>query len=460
MKAIINRFKNFATILVFYSVILLHGCSEYSRESITIEKTEFFNNHSLIYQINVKLEKSGDLFIEYSAEEDSNSLYTSLFKNKDHVVFHLTGLKPETNYQYVVHAKIEGNKIKSETGQFQSGPLPSGLPELTLKKSNYLFDGYILLKTFYDPGALLMIDNNADIVWYHIYDETTVRAFNFSPDQKILSMTDSSTIEYLNLFGEIQSHIKTRSQGIDKLHHDILRDSSGLTYGLTYNYKEVDLSSMGGLKNDTILGDGIVAFSPEGKRIWDWDIFEHADPLQDDSINYFKDDWSHANTINLDLDGNILLSLRNLNQIWKIDRKTGDVLWKTGTYADFTSPANELDFIHQHDVHINQYGHLMMFDNGNNDRGFSRILSIEFDESKKQWHPVLNIKLDKDHHTFRMGSARYIDDKHILVSSPKRHMQISIIDEEGKILWNTLSDKSSYRAIYINPEIVKHRKWF
>ena len=460
MKAINNRFKNIATIPVFYSVILLFGCSEYSHESITIEKAGFFKNHSLIFQINVKLDKPGDLFIEYSAEGDSNNLYTSLFKNQDHVDFHLTGLKPETNYQYVIHAKIDDKKIKSKTGQFQSGTLPSGLPKLTLKKRDYLFDGYILLKTFYDPGALLMVDNNADIVWYHIYDQTIVRAFNLSPDQKILSLTDSSTLEYLNLLGEIQNHIKTRSQGIDKLHHDVLMDSSGLTYGLTYNYKLMDLSSMGGLKNDTIMGDGIVAFSPDGKRIWDWDIFDHADPLQDDSINYLKDDWSHANTINLDSDGNILLSFRNLNQIWKIDRITGGVVWKTGIHAEFTSSANELDFIHQHDVHINRYGHLMMFDNGNNERGFSRILSIKLDKSRKQWQPVLNLKLNKDHQTFRMGSARYIDDKHILVGSPKRHMQISIIDEEGKILWNTISDKSSYRAIYINPEIIKHKKWF
>lgn len=446
--------------VVFCYVILLYGCSDYTQESITIEQAEFSKSHSLIYQVNVKLKKAGDLFIEYFAVGDSSRLYTSLYENTDHVILSLFGLKPETNYQYVVHAKIDGNKIQSETGQFQSGPLPEGLPGLTLNKNNYSFDGYILLKTFFDPGALLMIDNNADIVWYHLYDQTTVRAFNFSPDHKILNLTDSSTIEYLDLFGNLQSLVKTKPLGIEKLHHDILMDSAGLTYGLTYTHKIVDLSLKGGLKNDTIMGDGIVVFSHEGERIWDWNIFDHADPLMDDSINYLKEDWSHANTINLDGDGNLLLSFRNLNQIWKISRETGRVVWKVGVHGDFTSHSRELDFIHQHDVHINRFGHLMMFDNGINDRGFSRILSIEFDESKKQWHPVLNIKLDKDHHTFRMGSARYIDDEHILISSPKRHMQISIINEEGNIVWNAVSNKSSYRAIYIDPEIIKHRKWF
>lgn len=305
-----------------------------------------------------------------------------------------------------------------------------------------------------------MIDNNADVVWYHLYDQTTVRAFNFSPDLKILSMTDSSTIEYLDLFGNMRNQIKTRSMGVDKLHHEILMDSLGLTYGLTYTQKIADLASKGGLKNDTIIGDGVVTFSQEGNKVWEWDIFDHAVPTRDDSINYLKNDWSHANKISLDIDGNLLLSFRNLNQIWKINRETGKVVWKTGINADYTSPSNELDFIHQHDVHINRYGHLMMFDNGNNDRGFSRVLSIKLDKSKKQWQPVLNLKLNKVHQTFRMGSARYIDDKHILVSSPKRHMQISIIDEKGEILWNTVSDKSSFRAIYIDAEFIKHKKWF
>ncbi len=157
-------------------------------------------------------------------------------------------------------------KFKVRQGQFQTGALPEGLPGLTLNKNNYSFDGYILLKTFFDPGAVLMIDNNAEVVWYHMYDQTTVRAFNFSPDQKILSLTDSSTIEYLDLFGNIQNQVKTKPLGIEKLHHDILMDSAGLTYGLTYTHKIVDLSSKGGLKNDTIVGDGIVAISPDGDK--------------------------------------------------------------------------------------------------------------------------------------------------------------------------------------------------
>ena len=65
----------------------------------------------------------------------SNKLFTSLSENTDHAIFSLIGLKPETDYQYIVHAKINDNKIQSEQGQFQTGALPEGLPELTLNKN-------------------------------------------------------------------------------------------------------------------------------------------------------------------------------------------------------------------------------------------------------------------------------------------------------------------------------------
>jgi hypothetical protein len=240
----------------------------------------------------------------------------------------------------------------------------------------------------------------------------------------------------------------------------LLPDSAGNIIGLSYTQKIADLSSLGGQKNDTIVGDGIVVFDPLGKKVWEWNIFDYADPLQNDTIFYLKNDWSHANALNHAPDGNIIVSFRNLNQIWKIHRSTGDILWKLGINGDFNSNPDYGQFIHQHDVHFDRSGNLMMFDNGMNDRGYSRILSLCFDKYNHKWESVLNLKLDEDHTTYRMGSARFIDDEHILVSSPKRHMQLSIFTIEGEMEWNVSSNKSSYRAIYLEPGILNKKRWF
>ncbi len=441
-------------------LIFTAACAGKEDQVIIHRNAQFTPNHSLIYQVTLGLKEQGDVFIEYYDPAEGNRHFSALYHVDQEESIFLTGLKARTEYHYIIHARIRGNTYKSRTYTFITEELPNGLPVLTLEKNNFTFDGYILLKTFYNPGAFVLVDKNADIVWYHLYDRTTVRAFNFTQDQTILSLVDSSEIEYIGLNGALVRQFSTQSAGIDKIHHDITGNSKGQTVVLTYHENILDLSGVGGQKSDTILGDGIVVFDDIGQKAWEWNIFDHADPLRDDSILYLKSDWSHGNSISFDPEGNYLLSLRNLNQVWKIDHQSGEVLWRFGINGDIKPATPEAIFIHQHDVHINRFGDLMMFDNGLHQRGFSRIISFKMDEDKTLWEPVLNLELDQEHTTFRMGSARFIDDQHLLVSSPKRHMKLSIINTKGDIVWSVKSDKSSYRAIYLEREVLDNKRWF
>lgn len=450
------------SILLFrkiYVLVFLMGCKYSSENEIIIKNAHFKEDNDLIYQVEIELMDSGEVFIEYHPHEDTSRYYSTLVTGA-HVILNLLGLKPGTDYEYIVHVRIKNEKLQSPPLQFHSGELPEGLPELTLRKQSYNFNGFILLKTFFNPGALILIDDQANIVWYHLYDTTTVRAFNYNPEGTILSLVDSSEIEVRNFNDQLIRKINTKSEGIDRLHHDVIQDKEGNVIGLSYTRRIMDLTAIGGEKKDTINGDGIVVFNLKGDKIWEWNVFEHVNPLLDDSLIYLKDDWVHANSINFDLDGNFLLSLRNINQIWKVDRINGEILWKLGIGGDFIPDPQIQFFIHQHDVHINRFGDLMMFDNGLNNRGFSRILSLKIDEKQLRCTPVMDIHLDKEHTTFRMGSARFIDNNHILVCSPKRFMQVTIFNTHGDILWNVLSSKSSYRAIYLDPEILHHHRWF
>jgi hypothetical protein len=442
------------TVLVF-----LMGCKYSADNEIIIKKAQLKEDNNLIYQVEIETKDSGEVFIEYHRYQDTSRYYSTLVTG-NHVILNLLGLKPGTDYEYIVHARVKDEKLQSPPLKFHSGELPEGLPQLTLQKKSYNFNGFILLKTFFNPGALMLIDDQAGIVWYHLYDTTTVRAFNYNPEGTILSLVDSSKIEVRNFNDELIREINTNSKGIDKLHHDAIQDKEGNVIGLSYTRKIMDLTSIGGKKMDTVNGDGIVVFNLKGDKIWGWDVFDHVDPLQHDSLMYLKNDWIHANSINFDQDGNFLLSLRNINQIWKVDRTNGQVLWKLGIGGDFLPGSKNQTFIHQHDVHINRFGDLMMFDNGLNNRGFSRILSLKLYEKQLRWESEIDIHLDKEHTTFRMGSARFIDKDHILVGSPKRFMQISIMDTNGNILWNVLSNKSSYRAIYLDQKILHHHRWF
>src|SRR6266540_4839057 len=83
-------------------------------------------------------------------------------------------------------------------------------------------------------------------------------------------------------------------------------------------------------------------------------------------------------------DGTLLISCRHMNEITKIDRQSGQILWRMGLNAlnnMFKFPNDTRGWSHQHDARILPNGHLTLFDNGNNlSPQYSRALEFALDE--------------------------------------------------------------------------------
>jgi hypothetical protein len=95
-------------------------------------------------------------------------------------------------------------------------------------------------------------------------------------------------------------------------------------------------------------------------------------------------DYAHANAVDLDSDGNFLLSARNTWTIYKIDRATGNIRWRLGgKHSNFKLPA-AARFAWQHDVRRRSDGAITMFDNEAFPpiRKFSRAIALRVDEDK------------------------------------------------------------------------------
>jgi hypothetical protein len=108
--------------------------------------------------------------------------------------------------------------------------------------------------------------------------------------------------------------------------------------------------------------------------------------------NHFTDsnkvmDYMHMNSISIDPnDGNIICSFRNLDQIIKIDRTSGDIIWRLGgKNSDFALTDDEV-FLRQHFARIIDDNHTLLFlDNGEQDiRPYSRIVEFQLDENAKK----------------------------------------------------------------------------
>jgi arylsulfate sulfotransferase len=106
-------------------------------------------------------------------------------------------------------------------------------------------------------------------------------------------------------------------------------------------------------------------------------------------------DWTHANSISIGPQGNILVSLRHLNQIISIAPDFKSIQWRLGgPGSDFSFPDPSDQFYHQHTASQLPNGNILLFDNGNTrppEEGgmYSRALELELDfttmETRKVW---------------------------------------------------------------------------
>ena len=78
-------------------------------------------------------------------------------------------------------------------------------------------------------------------------------------------------------------------------------------------------------------------------------------------------DFPHMNAIDIDTDGHILLSSRNTSEVTKINRDTGDIIWRLGgVHNQFTFVNDPLNGPrNQHAVRMVTTNDYTMFDNGN-----------------------------------------------------------------------------------------------
>lgn len=128
-----------------------------------------------------------------------------------------------------------------------------------------------------------------------------------------------------------------------------------------------------------------------GSVIWQWDATDYPE-LYETSVqgNDFTDstrilDYLHINSFFIDpRDGNLICSFRNTDQVLKINRKTGDIIWRLGgKNSDFALTPHQY-FLKQHNATlVDNNQTLLLFDNGDGSRPYSRILEYKLDESSK-----------------------------------------------------------------------------
>lgn len=361
----------------------------------------------------------------------------------------LVNMLPETDYRYQLFMiGTEGDTLRSREYGLRTGVLQDSVFRVSKEKiDTTAFVGYILLRRFFKLGVDLMLNSAGDVVWYHTYDSMVSRPIFFTTRKTYLSIYDTAGVMEMDVYGNKIMEIDMMKQGsAGYLHQDIMEDPNGSIVTLGIDSALLDMRSYEWSKEHFLRTDAILRMDRDGKILWKWNpLMQNYDPKLY-QLKHPREVWGHANAVLLDKDGHYLISFRDFSQVWKVNSKTGEVIWRLGKGGDISMPE-EAHFIRQHSIRWTPEGDLIMFDNGEaRIRGNSRVLVLRIDENRRQARIIDLVDLPKSMSSYRMCSAQKIAENRFLVNITRKNSTIMLIDEKANVLWKVIGNYASYRA--------------
>ena len=190
-----------------------------------------------------------------------------------------------------------------------------------------------------------------------------------------------------------------------------------------------------------------------GKVVWQWDgsrfpEFYAASAEQ----NHFTHtavvhNYMHINSAFIDpKDSNLICSFRNTNQILKLSRKDGSIIWRLGGKTSDFAMEPYMYFLKQHDAKlIDSNRTLLVFDNGDSaKRPHSRILEFGLDEQSRSITSFKSYYIPKPYSQY-MGSVDKIGDNYLICGGSSFYI-MEVNSTTGQVLMDIKTNQAIYRT--------------
>jgi Arylsulfotransferase (ASST) len=342
--------------------------------------------------------------------------------------------------------------------------------------------GYVFL----GPGAgaaqagPLLVDNAGEPVWFQpISRDTWLTNFRLSHyrGEPVLSWWEGKMTregygqgEGVIVDSSYREIARVRAgNGREMDAHEFLVTPKGTALFLCYpDEVPADLSSLGGPSGAIIQSSVLQEVDVKtGRVLFEWRSLDHIPTEESYQPPAKVYDYMHLNSIGVAPDGNLLLSARCTWALYKVDRRTGSVIWRLGgKNSDFQLESNAV-FSWQHDARQPTDSKITLFDDGAAffDDGSgetvnepqSRGLVLDVDEKRRQARFAREYRQPRPLVADSMGSFQTLPNHGALVGWGSDAVA-SEFSPEGKFLFDVrLGQKhTSYRA-YRYPWTAKPR---
>jgi hypothetical protein len=330
---------------------------------------------------------------------------------------------------------------QDRTSRIATDSIPSDLPLPQITTLKNPADGYIFATVpFWGEGNsyLVLYDNLGKPVSYR-------RTPGYSSDFKVQENGLLTYYDYASQkFFAMDSSLTVvdsfwTKNGFTTDEHDIKMLENGNVLIIGYAAKGFDMSQyvQGGDRNASVLISAIQEIDRNRNVVFEWKDYEHykftdvgpAVNLLDPSFIY-----SRINSVDLDLDGNLIISTRNLDEITKIHRKTGSIIWRLGGKNNqFRFLLDTIGFSAQHSAKVLPNGNLLIFDDGlYHTPHFSRAIEYKLDTVSMTATMIWSYRHSPDIRSVFWGNAQRLKNGNTLIGWGRSDTAATEVDPKGE----------------------------
>ncbi|MGH2949065.1 MAG: arylsulfotransferase family protein [Solirubrobacteraceae bacterium] len=328
----------------------------------------------------------------------------------------------------------------------------------------YMFLSPVSIEESPSPDGPMIVDDRGDLVWFEQRKAGT-KLFDFKvqryQDKPVLTWWEGRFAigwgygEYIVLD---ESYREIRRIGAGNGYrgdlHDLVITPEDTALVMVYDRVKRDLRSAGGPRRGVVIDSVLQEIDLEtGRVLFEWHSignvgFREAKVRPKGRTTW---DYFHINSVEVDTDGNLIISARNTCALYKIDRTTGELIWTLGGRNSDFDMGRGTRFCYQHDARRVSRNVISLFDNVIEQAPEgkpARAITLRVDEERKTVRLIRQYRHPGRLLAPNQGSARVQPNGNMLVGWGAAPV-FTEYSEGGRMLFNgrLTKGKGTYRAV-------------
>lgn len=368
-------------------------------------------------------------------------------------------LRPQTTY--TVRVTTDAGEQRAE---LEVGVVPEELALVPITTGTASFDEVLVPFECNGLALMALLDTDGTTLWYQamgsngaLYD--AVEGFDAGPDG-VSVLVGHKALRRWSWEGTLQQELLWEGVLPTPVHHDVLWRNDHHYVLTAERYVAED--------GYPYVMDGVLVYDAMGTLVASWNLADVYEPTGFQAPGGFwsgiysdAQDWAHTNGIEVDADGDWLLSSKSTNTVIKVrgdwtEPDFGELVWamsgdpesKLGSDFAFQGGFTPFDFQDQHHPHYDHLGRLVLFDNRSPiDPVGSRATAWSVDEANRtvtlvQALPVARscpvqssaFVLPNEHFVTACASRQILDELAAGQDGPQWTMEVACATGPGKPL--------------------------